>query len=102
LAIIVARPLALGIALFHSRLTRREFVAAAWFGPKGFASVVYGLLMISTGIPRAPYLFHLVVLVVVGSIIASSSTDVIVARWFQKGEANEARRSGENEQEQTE
>ena len=30
-----------------------ELFAAAWFGPKGFASVVYGLLVLHSGIPNA-------------------------------------------------
>ena len=34
-------------------LPRRERYAAAWFGPKGFASVVYGLLAAQSGIAEA-------------------------------------------------
>lgn len=42
LALLAVRPLALGIALVGSGLARREWVAAAWFGPKGFAPMIYG------------------------------------------------------------
>ncbi|MGI8938883.1 MAG: cation:proton antiporter [Iamia sp.] len=87
LALVAARPLALGLALLRSKLTRKETLAAAWFGPKGFASVVYGLLILDAGIARSDQLFHLVALVVVASILAHSSTDVIVARWFEPGPA---------------
>ncbi len=86
LVLVLARPLAIGIALFGSGIGRREWVAAAWFGPKGFASVVYGLLIWKSGVPRADQLFHLIALVIVASIIAHSSTDVIVARWFHEQE----------------
>jgi len=83
LVLVVVRPAALSIALWGHELEWREFVAAAWFGPKGFASVVFGLVVLKSGIPRADEVFHLTALVIVGSILAHSSTDVLVARWFQ-------------------
>jgi NhaP-type Na+/H+ or K+/H+ antiporter len=55
-----------------------------WFGPKGFASVVYGLLVLEAGIPAADEVFHLVALTIVISIIAHSSTDIVVARVFER------------------
>lgn len=87
LALFVARPVALGLALIGSRLDRKERLAAAWFGPKGFASVVYGLLILEGGLVRSDELFHLVALVVTASILAHSSTDVLIARWFEPGAA---------------
>jgi len=83
LALFVARPVSLAIALIGSTLRARERIAAAWFGPKGFASVVYGLLILHSDVAARSELFHLVALVVVASIIAHSSTDVVVARWFE-------------------
>ena len=50
-ALIVVRPLALAVALLGGGLSRGEWLAAAWFGPKGFASVVYGLLILDRGCP---------------------------------------------------
>ena len=82
LALIVARPIAMAIALWRSELDTRERLTAAWFGPKGFASVVYGLLLFERNVPHADRLFRLVALVIVGSIVAHSSTDTVLARWF--------------------
>jgi NhaP-type Na+/H+ or K+/H+ antiporter len=84
-ALLLARPVAIGIALVGSGLGAKEWLAAAWFGPKGFASVVYGLLVLEAHVPRSEELFHLTALVVVVSIAAHSSTDVVVARWFEPG-----------------
>lgn len=84
-ALFVARPVSLALALLGSSLRIRERIAAAWFGPKGFASVVYGLLILRSGVAARSELFHLVALVVVASIIAHSSTDVVIARWFEPG-----------------
>jgi NhaP-type Na+/H+ or K+/H+ antiporter len=89
LALVVARPVALAIALFGSHLERREWVAAAWFGPKGFSSVVYGLLVLGSGAPHASDVFHLLAVVIALSIVAHSSTDLVVARWFIEEEEQE-------------
>ena len=82
LALLVARPLALQVSFVGSGLAGREKLAAMWFGPKGFASVVYGLLVLESGIGLGDELFHLIALVIVLSILAHSSTDVVVARQF--------------------
>lgn len=84
LALVVARPIALWMSFWGSGLEMREQAAAMWFGPKGFASVVYGLIVLSSGIGAADEIFHLVALTITLSIIAHSSTDVIVARMFDE------------------
>ena len=83
LALVLARPVALMIALAGSPLSWRERVTVGWFGPKGFASVVYGFLLLEAGVPDAAHLFHLIAVVIVLSMIVHSSTDVLVARWFE-------------------
>ena len=86
--LLFARPFALGIALLGSQLSFKEKVTVAWFGPKGFASVFFGLLILEAGVAQGDRLFHLVAIVIVGSIVAHSSTDVLVAQWFHRGEAS--------------
>lgn len=63
-------------------LAAREQLAAVWFGPRGFASVVYGLLVLESQIAAADEVFHLVALTIVTSILAYSSMDIVVARAF--------------------
>lgn len=87
LALFAVRPIAIAIALIRSGLDWREQITAGWFGPKGFASVIYGLLIVHAAVPGADRMFHLVAIVVTGSMIAHSSTDVLFARWFRRGEA---------------
>ncbi len=82
--LLAARPLALIFAFLGGDLSRKEWIAAAWFGPKGFASLLYALLMLHAGLPRGAWLFQAVALVVVLSIIAHSSSDVVVARVFRQ------------------
>jgi sodium/hydrogen antiporter len=84
LALVAARPIALWVSFLGSGLSGREQFAAMWFGPKGFASVVYGLLVLASAIPAADDIFHLVALTIVLSILAHSSTDILVARTFDQ------------------
>jgi NhaP-type Na+/H+ or K+/H+ antiporter len=104
LVLFLARPLSLSLALAGSRLNWREWLVAAWFGPRGFASVVFGLIILQSNLPQGDRLFHLIAIVVVGSIIAHSSTDVLLARclYAPKEGSNETRQdSGEIELERT-
>jgi NhaP-type Na+/H+ or K+/H+ antiporter len=82
LAILLVRPASLLLSLLGTALSRRERLVAAWFGPKGFASVVYGLLVLRSGIPQAEEAFTLVAVCIAVSIVAHSSTDVPIARAF--------------------
>ena len=83
LALFVVRPLAILISFIGSRIAWKEWVAVAWFGPKGFASVVYGLLVLESGVALADQMFHIIALAVAVSILLHSSTDVVVARQFK-------------------
>jgi len=83
-ALLFARPIALLVALVGARLSRREKLVAAWFGPKGFASVVYAMMVLRSNVPGANHMFHLIALVIAISIVAHSSTDVPIARWFPR------------------
>ncbi|GAA2629423.1 MULTISPECIES: cation:proton antiporter [Streptomyces] len=82
LAIALIRPASLLVSLLGARIERREKLVAAWFGPKGFASVVYGLLVLQAGIPQGQEAYTLIAVCIAFSIIAHSSTDVPIARLF--------------------
>ncbi|WP_175407213.1 sodium:proton antiporter [Streptomyces sp. TRM64462] len=82
LAIVLIRPASMLISLIGTRFDRRERLVAAWFGPKGFASVVYGLLVLQAGIPQGQEAYTLIAVCIAFSIIAHSSTDVPIAKVF--------------------
>ena len=70
------------LSLIRTPMPRSERLTAAWFGPKGFASVVYGLLVLQSGIPHGEKLFDLIAVTIAMSIIVHSSTDVPVAHML--------------------
>ncbi|MGE0728905.1 MAG: cation:proton antiporter [Acidimicrobiia bacterium] len=74
------RPVALLVAMLGRSVDWQLFAAAAWFGPKGFASVTFALLALERDHPFGDLVFHLAGLVVTASIVAHSSTDALVAR----------------------
>jgi NhaP-type Na+/H+ or K+/H+ antiporter len=83
LALVLARPAAVAVALLGRTIDRTELFTAAWFGPKGFASVVYGLLVLHSGTPEAEQVYSLVAVTIALSIVVHSSTDIPVARLFR-------------------
>jgi sodium/hydrogen antiporter len=82
----VVRFVAIELSIFRSGLTRPERLTAAWFGPKGFASVVYGLMLLNSTIAGRQQLFESIAVVIVLSIVLHSSTDVPVAKYFARAE----------------
>ncbi|MGH9523346.1 MAG: cation:proton antiporter [Terriglobales bacterium] len=83
LAVFGVRFAAVPLSLLGTGMDWKETLAAGWFGPKGFASMVYGLLILSYGLT---HIAHLVGLMVVISIAVYSSTDILVGRWFESHE----------------
>jgi NhaP-type Na+/H+ or K+/H+ antiporter len=90
-SLLLARPLGLLLSLLGSGLHWRLRLAAAWFGPKGFASLIYAILVLHAGVPEADRLYHIAALVIVASIIAHTSTDVPMARRLVRGDMEEVR-----------
>lgn len=82
LVLAVARTGPILLVLAGTPLTRDERLVTAWFGPKGFASLIYALIVLRSSVPNRHILFHAATLTVLMSIVLHSSTDVPVARRF--------------------
>lgn len=80
IAILLVRPAAMLLSLLRTTLPAQQRWVAAWFGPKGFASVVYGLLVLQAGLPAGDHVFDLVAITIALSIVLHSSTDVPIAK----------------------
>ena len=75
ITLLVARPVAIWIALWRTGLDVPTKAFMAWFGPKGIATVTFSLIVLSKSIPDGGRVFDLAALVVVCSVFAHSLTD---------------------------
>ncbi len=91
--LLVARPVAVWIALAGTGVDRAEKGFMAWFGPKGVATMTFSLLVLAEAIPQGERIFNLAALTVVCSIIVHGLTDTPGAEWI--GRRAERRASDE-------
>ena len=82
IAFLVARPLAVWIALLGSDTDRQTRLFMGWFGPKGVASMTFALLVLDRNIANGVRIFDLTALVVFCSIIVHGITDTPGANWI--------------------
>lgn len=83
LAVFGVRMVAMWLAFIGSDWSRKEVLTVGWFGPKGFASVVYGILILNIGSQQSRHVAHLIALAIAASIVVYSSTDILVGRWLK-------------------
>jgi NhaP-type Na+/H+ or K+/H+ antiporter len=89
--LLLARPVAVGIALAGTDTDAPERAFMAWFGPKGVATMTFSLLVLGESLPRGTEIFNLAALAVFASIIVHGVTDTPGAKWI--GRVTERRRA---------
>ena len=81
ITLLVARPVAIAIALIGTKLPFYLQAFMAWFGPKGVATMAFSLLVLGEGFPGAERIFNLAALCVFTSILAHGLTDTPGSNW---------------------
>jgi NhaP-type Na+/H+ or K+/H+ antiporter len=84
--LLVARPVAVYVALLGTNTDRAERLFMGWFGPKGVATMTFALLVLNEGIDEGDRIYHLAALAVITSIIAHGLTDTPGAHWIARHE----------------
>lgn len=81
IVLVVARPLAIGLVLRKTGISKRARMFIGWFGPRGLSSLLFALLVVSQGVPDAEWLLTITGVVVTASVIAHgvSATPLIAA-----------------------
>jgi NhaP-type Na+/H+ or K+/H+ antiporter len=85
--LLVARTVAIWIALIGTRVPTRLKAFMAWFGPKGVATMTFSLLVLSSDFPSAERIFNLAALCVFTSVIVHGLTDTPGSEWLARQEA---------------
>ncbi len=79
----IGRMLPVAIATIGTGLMRQTVVFLGWFGPRGLASMLFGLLLVSDDeVARPDELFAIVTLVVLCSVVLHGMSAGPGARWY--------------------
>jgi sodium/hydrogen antiporter len=87
---LIARPVAVWIALLGTDTDRQMRLFMGWFGPKGVATMTFSLLVLDQHIAAGEHIFDLAALVVFCSIVVHSLTDTPGANWIARHAEREA------------
>jgi NhaP-type Na+/H+ or K+/H+ antiporter len=90
LTLLVARPVAIWVALVGTRLEPAVKAFMAWFGPRGVATMTFSLLVLAAGFEGDERIFNLAALCVFASILAHGLTDTPGADWIARREERPA------------
>lgn len=84
LALLVVRPIAIGLSFVRARLPRAQLAFIGWFGPKGVASMLFALFVLDSDASRRSLIFSAAAFTVIASIVAHGLTDTLGARWIER------------------
>ncbi len=89
LSLTLIRMVPVAVSLIGTRLKLPTVAYIAWFGPRGLASILFGVFLLEeTGDGMSDAVFEIVVLTVVLSILAHGATAAPVSRryaaWFER------------------
>ena len=79
---LLARPLAVWLALAGTHLSTATKAFMAWFGPKGVATMTFSILILAHGVRSGERIFNLAALAVFTSIVVHGVTDTPGIRWI--------------------
>lgn len=80
--LVVARPLAIWVALAGTRLGGASKAFVAWFGPKGVATMTFSLLILGRELSAGERIFNIAALAVVVSVVLHGLTETPGIRWI--------------------
>ncbi len=93
LALVVVRPAAVAVALVGAHLRPLTVGFLGWFGPRGLASILFGLLVLEEQLVGADELFGLITWTVLASVVLHGATAATGARrygaWYQSAVAEQ-------------
>lgn len=82
-AIFIARPVSVFIALAPVKITVREKLFVSWVGLRGAVPIVLATFPLLSNVPNAAFIFDLVFFIVLASVLLQGTTVPLVARWLK-------------------
>lgn len=87
LSLTVVRMLPVFLCLTGTRATVRERLFMGWFGPRGLASIVFGVVVLNQNLPGGDVIIVTAACTILFSVVAHGMTANPLIRWLRKGEA---------------
>ncbi|MGH2636892.1 MAG: cation:proton antiporter [Actinomycetota bacterium] len=91
LSLTVIRMVPVAASLVGTGLSRSTLAFAGWFGPRGLASIVFGLFVAEEALPNEPVILEAVFVTVALSVVVHGATAVWGARrygaWYERAVA---------------
>ena len=84
--LLIARPAAIALVLRRAHVSRNARLFIGWFGPRGLSSLLFGLLLVTKGVPGSEGLLAASGIVVIISVIAHGISAAPMAAWYNKSE----------------
>ena len=88
--LLLARPIAIWIALAGTRTDTATKAFMAWFGPKGVATMTFSILVLGRSLENGERIFDLAALAVFCSIVLHGLTDTPGVEWLARRSPEEA------------
>jgi len=82
LSLTVIRMVPVAISLIGAKLQLDSVLFLGWFGPRGIASIIYGLLVFEGATPNQYIVFDIIVLTVLFSTLLHGITAAPLASWY--------------------
>ena len=82
-ALLIARPVAIGLSFLRVDLPGPQRGFIAWFGPKGVAGILFAELVLNSDVSHGDAIFEAAAYVILTSIVVHGLTDTIGARWIE-------------------
>jgi NhaP-type Na+/H+ or K+/H+ antiporter len=87
--LLIARPVAISLVLRNAQVSKNARLFIGWFGPRGLSSLLFGLLLVTKGVPGSEGLLAAAGIVVIISVIAHGVTAAPLAAWYSRSEMKE-------------
>jgi len=84
IALVLIRPLGLGLVLLRARMSPLARLFMGWFGPRGLNSLLLALLAVQAEIPGAEGLLAVTGVVVVVSVLAHGISATPLSAWYAR------------------
>jgi NhaP-type Na+/H+ and K+/H+ antiporter len=82
--LLLARPIAIWIALAGTRIDTATKGFMAWFGPKGVATMTFSIFVLGRGLEDGERIFNLAALAVFCSIVVHGLSDTPGSEWLAR------------------